>query len=184
MSGYDWGPLVREQHRVLIAGVAEFVCTHQFQRQMDAAKKADDINNGHDGSWPARHFVATFTRKRSKEGYEVLVRIRPGISRSFLKMEYLDPEGSQMRERRQVSIPKYSAREFEEFHAELGGGRYATRAVNALARWKGIYSMQQLRELYEEMGDTEFGLALVDVRSVGEGTIQLIMEKLREESGE
>ena len=167
----DWQKLVEEQRNALLDSSASAVCTHQYQTVGAAARKADDINNGRDGDWSPNHFVATFTRDRVRTNgqYEVLVRIRPGLSLTYLHSVYRWAE----------KVPKWGDRdpELTIFCADLGADLIATRAVNVLYRHRGISSLDELRDLRRELGDAKFEADIRDLRHVGGVTVARIMEK-------
>lgn len=183
-DGEEWEELLRKQRKVLIENRAEFVCTHRFHQRIDAASKADDINNDRDADWDPAYFRATYTRKRIGEYYEVLVRVSPGTDFSALR-EIFSQEGVRQIKRPMEPIktppPQGMDLRLLDFRDELGGDGVATRAVNALYRWKKIQSVDRLREVFQELGEPEFFQLVSQLRNVGVAALERIMQTAKED---
>lgn len=166
----DWHKLVEEQRNALLDSPRSAVCTHQYRSVAAAARKATDINNGWDSDWSPNHFAATHTRGRNGAGYyEVFVRIRPGLSLTYLCSFYRWQHGN----------PKYPdmPADLAVFWVDLGSDNIATRAVNTLYRLTGISSLAELRELRKSLGEVRFEAEIRQMRHIGGATAARIMEK-------
>jgi hypothetical protein len=160
---FNWKNLVDRQQNVLLRGLAPSVCIYQFTRVLEAASKADDINNGRDEDWPPHYFRATYTREKRGGKYEVLVKLRPEVPRRYTK----PPAGV---------LP-----EILLFREELGGGSIASRAANALYRWRVIDSMEKLQEVYRQLGEAEFRREFGELSNIGRTVVDLVVRRVKGE---